>query len=135
MSGASADKPLPGLNDLTRPFYDACARGELHLQRCNDCQAWVFYPRHWCTACYSPSLQWQAVSGEGELFSYSVVSYAPYPCYDDVPYVLATVRLQEGPQIMTNLIDCDPSQVRVGMAVRVTFEHRGDLSVPQFRPA
>lgn len=135
MSTASADKPLPGLNDLTRPFYDACARGELHLQRCGDCGAWVYYPRHWCTACYSQSLEWQAVSGEGEVYSYSVVSYAPYPAYDDVPYVLATVRLREGPQMMTNLVECDPERVRVGMAVRVTFERRGELSVPQFRPA
>jgi uncharacterized protein len=65
--------------------------------------------------------------------SFSVVHQAPSPAFA-VPYVLAVVRLEEGPQMMCNLLDIDPAQVRCDLPVEVVFEKRGDLALPQFRP-
>jgi hypothetical protein len=62
-----------------------------------------------------------------------VVHQAPSPAFD-VPYVLAIVRLEEGPQLMCNLIDVEPAAVRCDLPVEVTFEKRGDFALPQFRP-
>ncbi len=106
------------------------------MQRCGDCGAYVWYPQPWCRACYGQNLSWQPTSGDAELFTYSVVHYAPLPGYaQEVPYVLATVRLTEGPQMMTNLVACDWRQVRIGMPLRLCWEARTDgFLVPQFMP-
>jgi uncharacterized OB-fold protein len=66
-----------------------------------------------------------------------VVHYAPLPGYaDEVPYVLATVRLREGPQMMTNLVAGDWREVAIGQPVKVCWEARtGGFLVPQFTGA
>ena len=130
------DKALPELDELTQPFYAAIQRDELHIQRCGDCKTWVFYPNHWCTHCYSEQLTWTPCSGRGSVYSFSVVHYVPYPSYSDVPYVLATIELEEGPHLMTNLVNCAWESVAVGMEVQLTTESRaGGFKVPQFEPA
>jgi uncharacterized OB-fold protein len=129
-------KLLPEIDDLTRPFWDAAREQRLVMQRCADCGAYVWHPQPWCRACYGQKLAWQALSGEAALFTYSVVHYAPLPGYAaEVPYVLATVRLAEGPQMMTNIVGCDWREVRIGQALRVCWEQRaGGIRVPQFMP-
>ncbi len=129
-------KLLPDIDELTRPFWDAARAERLVMQRCADCGAYVWHPQPWCRACYGQHLAWQELSGQAELFTYSVVHYAPLPGYaKDVPYVLATVRLAEGPQMMTNLVGCDWQQVRIGQRLAVCWEERaGGLRVPQFTP-
>ena len=129
-------KLLPDIDDLTRPFWDAARDGRLVMQRCADCGAYVWHPQPWCRACYGQNLAWQDMSGQAELFTYSVVHYAPLPGYaDDVPYVLATVRLAEGPQMMTNIVGCDWQQVRIGQRLALCWEERGGgIRVPQFTP-
>ena len=131
------NKPLPEIEDLTRPFWDAVQRERLLIQRCADCDTWVWHPRAWCSACYGPNLPWTPVSGRGVVHTYSVVHYAPIPGYaDEAPYVLATVRLDEGPQLMTNLVGCAWQDAAIGLPVQVCFEARaGGFKVPQFRPA
>jgi uncharacterized OB-fold protein len=75
------------------------------------------------------------VSGHGWVFACTVVHQSPLPSYSgDLPYVLAIVRLDEGPQLMANIVGCDVEEVWVGMPVAVVFELRGDLKVPQFTP-
>ena len=130
-------KLLPDIDDLTRPFWDAARQQRLVMQRCADCGAYVWHPQPWCRSCYGQNLAWQELSGQAELFTYSVVHYAPLPGYaDDVPYVLATVRLAEGPQMMTNIVGCDWQQVRIGQRLAVCWEERaGGIRVPQFTPA
>jgi uncharacterized OB-fold protein len=130
-------KLLPDIDDLTRPFWDAARAERLVMQCCVDCGAYVWHPQPWCRACYSQRLAWQELSGQAELFTYSVVHYAPLPGYaDEVPYVLATVRLAEGPQMMTNIVGCDWRYVRIGQRLAVCWEERaGGIRVPQFTPA
>jgi uncharacterized protein len=53
-----------------------------------------------------------------------------------IPYVVALVDLDEGPRVMTNLVGCDPADVRIGMPVRVRFEAATpEVTVPRFAPA
>jgi len=129
-------KPLPEIDDTSRPFWDAVQNEQLHLQHCGACDSWIFYPSRWCTACYSQDLTWRAASGTGAVWSFSVIHQAPYAAFEvDVPYILATIRLSEGVQMMTNLINCDIDQVTVGMAVQFTTETRTDgFKVPLFEP-
>lgn len=130
-------KLLPDVDDVTRPFWDAARQRRLVMQRCDACGAYVWHPQPWCRACYGQALSWRPLSGLGEVFSYSVVHYAPLPGYaDEVPYVLATVRLREGPQMMTNLVAGDWREVAIGQPVKVCWEARtGGFLVPQFTGA
>jgi len=129
-------KPVPEIDDITRPFWEAVQRRTLELQRCDTCGTWIFYPTAWCTACYSHALSWYPVSGRGSVYSYSVVHHPPFAAFSvDVPYVLATIELEEGPHMMTNIVHCAHETVYVAMAVTVCFEDRNGFLVPQFEPA
>jgi uncharacterized OB-fold protein len=129
------EKPLPRVNDTSRPYWDGVQAGKLLLQRCRACGSFVHYPRAWCPACWKTDLEWVESRGKGRIVTFTVVHQALESYAGDVPYVLAVVRLDEGQQIMTNIVEVDPSQVRVELAVEVVFEERaGGFRVPQFRP-
>ena len=133
----SRPAPLPHPSPLTQPFWDATAREELLLQRCEACGAHVFYPRHNCTECGSRSLTWVPARGTGTLFTYTVARRPTHPAFADrVPYLIAVVELDEGPRMTTNLVDCDPEEAAIGMRVEVAFgELQEGLRLPFFRPA
>jgi uncharacterized OB-fold protein len=82
-------------------------------------------------------VSWEEASGRGVLYTYSVVHQNDLPPFNErIPYVAAIVDLDEGPRVMTNVVECDPDDVSVGMAVEVTFRVLDDeLSAPVFRPS
>jgi len=122
--------PTPDRCDETRPFWEGADRGELWLRRCTACQQAHHYPRSICPFCFHPETRWERASGRGTLYSYSAVMRTA------VPYVIAYVTLEEGPTVMTNLIDCDPEQLSVGNAVVLApGPSEGGPPVPMFRPA
>ena len=128
-------KPVPTPTDLSAPYWDGAARGELMCQQCGNCGTHFLHAREWCPACGSTDVPWGPTSGVGEVLTYTVVSHAPYEAFEqDVPYVIAIVRLSEGAQLMCNIVDTDPASVDVGLPVSVTFERRDAVTLPQFRP-
>ena len=130
------DKPLPPVNAETAPYWEACAEGRLVIQHCPSCGGYQHYPRLICVSCGADSPDWREASGRGTLKTWTVIRRAVSAAFHaDVPYVVALVELEEGPVMMTNVIECDPESLEIGQAVRVTFEPRGaELAVPQFRP-
>jgi len=130
-------KPVPRVNETTKPYWDGARLGKLLLQRCNACRTVVHYPRAWCSKCWATDLEWIEATGRGHVITFTIVHQAPYESYAaDVPYVLAVIRLEEGPQMMANVLGVDPSRMRVELPVHVVFEERGDgFRVPQFEPA
>lgn len=130
-------KPLPHPTEVTRPFWDAAKRHELHVQRCAACETHVFYPREACAACLSTDLDWVRVSGRGTLYSYTIAEAPTHPGFaDETPYVIAIVELVEGPRITTNIVGCPPGDVTIGMPVTATFEDVNDeIALVKFRPA
>lgn len=133
----SASKPLPRVSETTRPYWDAARDGRLLLQRCSSCRTWICYPRAWCPSCWSTTLEWQEASGRGRVVTFTIIHQAPFPSYaGDAPYVLAVIRLDEGPQMMANVLVPDPRSVAIDMPVSVVFEERANgFRVPQFEPA
>jgi uncharacterized OB-fold protein len=129
-------KPVPEITAESRPFWEACRRRELLLQRCRACGAVQHYPRGVCARCWSADLDWQRSAGRGTVYTYTVVHRSQVPGFKDaLPYVLAYVELTEGVQVLTSLVDCDPVGVRIGMAVAVSFEDVSpEVAVPRFRP-
>ncbi len=128
-------KPQPQISPGAEPFWEHAKRDELFLPFCEGCQKPFYYPRRWCPNCFSQNLSWRKMTGRGEVYSFSVIHQSPLPSYQqDVPYVLAIIELEEGPRMMTNVLECNVDAVHVGMAVEVIFEVRGAMKIPQFRP-
>ena len=120
----------------TRPFFEAATEGKLRLPRCEDCEFIIFYPRARCPACRSRRTRWTDLSGRGVVYSYTIVRRAPGRWKAHTPYVVAYVELEEGPRMVTNIVDCDPESVSIGMPVRVHFEAaENGQAIPRFIPA
>lgn len=114
----------------TRPFWEAAAEGRLLLKACRACGRAHWYPKVVCPFCHSDDLEWREASGRGTIYTYSVMRRV------EVPYVLAYVTLEEGPTLMTNIVDCDVDSVRIGQSVQVRFRQAPQgRTVPVFAPA
>lgn len=107
-------KPLPQPNAVTQRFWSSCAEGRFELQVCRHCGKRQFPPRAACAGCHSTDLQWQASTGRGTIYSFSVVHRAPLEAFKaDVPYVLAIVELEEGVRAMMNVRAANPASVAI----------------------
>ncbi len=129
-------KPAPIVNDWARTFWEAAKERRLVIQRCKECGKHIFYPRIACPHCFSDNVEWVDASGKGTVYSYTVVeSNAPSAFINDIPYVVAVVRLAEGVQMLTNIVGCHPEEVRCDMPVEVTFERLdNEFTLPKFKP-
>ena len=135
MTTETPDKVLPQPSVLTEPYWEACRRGELTMQRCKDCQAYQFYPRTICSHCGGRDLAWSEVCGRGHVNSFTIVRRGISRAYE-APYVLALINLEEGPCMMSSLVDVDPETVVVGARVTVSFESWStDIEMPVFKVA
>lgn len=130
-------RPVPRVDEESRPFWEACARHELYVQQCRGCGRAFYYPRGFCLHDLAADFDWLRCSGKGTVYTFTVTHQNQSAGFrDTLPYVVAYVELEEGVRMLTNIVDCDPEQVRIGMPVEVTFEDLTDeVSVPLFRPA
>jgi uncharacterized OB-fold protein len=127
MAERTIQAPQP--NPETKAFWDAASAGKLMVGKCDDCGAVHFYPRAICPACFSDKTSLQQASGEGTIYTYSVMRRA------SVPYAIAYVTLAEGVSMMTNIVDCDLDRIRIGQKVKLVFKPSdGGPPVPMFTP-
>ena len=129
-------RPLPVPDAATGPYWAAAHENRLVMPRCRDCGRFHFYPRTLCPYCSSAQLEWADCSGEGVVYSFTVIHRAPSPAFAAaVPYVVAAVKVAEGPHLMTNITGCPADAVRIGMPVRVAFQKVSDeITLPVFEP-
>ncbi len=127
-------KPVPVVNPWAKPFWDAAREDKLVYQHCNQCNKNIFYPRIACPDCFSDDIKWVESKGEGKVYTYTVVeNNAPSAFLGDMPYVVAIVRLDEGIQLLSNIVGCEPNDVECEMRVKVTFEKLSDeFTLPKF---
>jgi hypothetical protein len=126
-------RPIP--DALTEPFWEAAREGRLLIQRNPQSGRVQWYPRPYCLDDWSVRPEWIEASGKGTLYSFTVI---PRSGIEQVPapYVLAIVELAEGARMGAVLVDVDPDEVKIGMALEVVFVPLDDeISVPRFRPA
>jgi Predicted nucleic-acid-binding protein containing a Zn-ribbon len=130
-----SERPLPAIDDESRPYWEAAREHRFVLQRCGACGKHVFYARALCPHCHAAELEWVEASGRGTIHSYTVARRPAGPAFADrVPYVCVLVDLEEGPRMLSNLIVDDVDSVRVGQPVRVAFEDVGEVTLPVFEP-
>jgi uncharacterized protein len=125
----------PAVDWETRAFWEGAGRGELVLQRCRDCGQVQHRPRALCVSCFSDGIEHFVASGRGRVHS-CTVTHQNHAMAGITPYVLAWIELEEGPRLLSNVVGCEPSDVRMDMPVRVEFVSTDeDRGVPRFRPA
>lgn len=125
--------PLPHASShVSVPFWQGCQSDELRYQRCDACGLANFPPTEHCRQCLSAELQWANSGGTGEIYSWTVV-YRPVTSEFEPPYAPAIITLDEGYQMLTNIVGVAPEDVAIGMRVRVHFHVVGrDLTLPYF---
>ncbi len=137
----NAALPIPSPRTGAAPelaeFWKAAGQGRLLLRRCDECGQPIWFPRAFCPDCGSLRTSWSRASGRGHVYSFTVVHRSAVPGYREAtPYVIAYVELVEGPRVLTNIVGCDPDDVRIGMAVSVTFHDTGNgTALYRFAPS
>jgi uncharacterized OB-fold protein len=131
----SAERPVPIADEFTRDFWTGGQHGKLMISRCSTCGRLFHPPGPICPNCYARAVESAEVSGRARVDAFTVVR-RPWISGYDTPYVVARVRLVEQSDVVlvTNIVHCAPTAVRVGMDVAVVFEQRGDVHVPMFEP-
>ena len=131
----AAKRPLPGISDDTRFFWDGARAGKLLIQRCKGCGLLRHPPGPVCPGCHS--FEWDTVeaSGRGTVYSFVVMHYPEVPPFDH-PNPIVLVELEEGTRLISQIVGIQPGEVRIGQAVQVEFNsfNDGELVLPQFRP-
>ena len=133
------DRPfriLPRVTPKNEHFWHGGAEGELRILRCRACRHWVHPPAPRCPECLGKELAPEAASGRGTVVSFTVNHKAWVPGEDE-PFAIVLVELDDQPalRLVSNLVDCGPEEVRIGMPVRVCFEAHDDVHIPLFRRA
>lgn len=133
-------RPLPKpMTPEAKPYWDGLNEGKLMLPKCEDCGKAFFYPRIACPHCHSRNVGWMQASGKGKLYSFQIAYRALNPAFKIAPpYILAMVELEEGPRLLSNMIniEADPDVLKCDMPVEVVFEKQNDeVTIPLFQPA
>lgn len=129
-------KPLPRGEDANGEFYQFCKQHELRFQRCTACGTWRHMPRESCAACGSFAWTWERSSGQGTVYSWTVIHRALHPGFaEDLPYAAVIIELQEGVRLVSHVLDVAPQALRLGMPVEVVFDDvTPEVTLPKFRP-
>jgi len=137
MSAEAPARPLPQISAEMAPFFEAARRQQLVVQRCRGCGTFRFPARDRCSTCLGREAEWVPVSGRGTVFSFAVMHQVYHPGFAaEVPYAVVLVALDEGPRMVSNVVGCPPSELRVGMPLEAVFEAvTAEVTLPKFRPA
>ncbi len=124
-----------GVTAETREFWAATNEGRFLLRKCDDCGVFIWYPRSFCPDCSSTATSWTESSGRGTIYSFSITRKGAGVWAPVGPYVIAYVELEEGPRVLSNIVDCAVDAVHIGMAVQVVFDDTGaGTAVYRFTP-
>ena len=129
------DKFLPEIPPLHAPFWAALREHRVVMQQCDRCGLFRFIPTEICS-CGAPEYTWTPIAGRGEVYTYTVVHRAPTRAYQrDAPYIIGHVTMEEGPRMISTVLDCNPEDMKIGMPVEIVFDDvTEDVTLYRFRP-
>ncbi|WP_117190110.1 Zn-ribbon domain-containing OB-fold protein [Rhizobium terrae] len=132
---------VPDLTDPNFiPFWEGTREHQLRIQKCCDCQMHRWPPRITCRSCHSTEVEWVSVEPKGTLFTYTIVGRPTAKGFSSVPYTVGFVTLDavSNVRIIGNVVDVDPSVIRIGMALEghfVTAGPNGEMTLIHWSPA
>ena len=126
--------PLPEPTELSKPYWDGLREGRLLIQRCACGHAFLPARKH-CPACLAPDPSWERASGRGVILSWVVYHVAYHPAFESrLPYNVALVELDEGPRVLTNIVDGN-DRLAGGAKVELAIEQEEGFPLARFRLA
>jgi uncharacterized OB-fold protein len=139
---AAPAKPLPVIDDASRPFFEGALQGKLMLRRCRACGTFMWpvggirtplRPR--CVECFSGDLEWAPSRGKGSLYSFAVMHQVYHPAFAaEIPYNISVIELEEGVRMTCAVVDCPNEELQIGMPVEVIFERVTEgIALPKFK--
>jgi uncharacterized OB-fold protein len=132
-----SERSVPASTPVLEPYFEGARRGVLLIQTCTTCGGHWFPPSDNCPTCLGDSVVWVEASGKASLWSW-VVMHQPYmrAFKDEIPYHVAFDKLEEGPLMVSAIVDADVAELRCDLPLTVGFEEMGPdgLPMPVFRP-
>jgi len=130
-------KPLPIPDEFDKPYWEAAKKHELRMQECLDCGEIWFPPSPVCPKCLSQNYEWAKLSGKGKVWSCVVFHQLYFPSFsDEIPYNVVAVKLDEGPLLTSNMVECKNEDIQCDMLVEVVFDDVTEIiTLPKFKPA
>ena len=139
MSYLPSGTPVPEPSPEDEAFWQACKEHRLLIRHCNACQRFFHPPMPSCAHCGSTDVGWQQVSGNGTVFSYTIAHHAVHKALKGFgPYNIVVVLLDDAGDVrlVSNVVDAEPGELRIGLAVTVHWEEvEGGMVLPRFRKA
>lgn len=127
-------RPLPHPSAWSKGYWDAARERRFVVQECLSCGKAIMYPKRVCPHCLSDNLGWRASPGRGEIYAVTTQLAGPPTGFEDrLPYVLAIIRLDEGVQLMSNIVGDGATAAKIGDRVTVSFEEASDVVLPVFQ--
>ena len=131
------DKPLPEIDPINSQFFKGLSEDRLLIQKCTKCGNTQFYPKAICVKCYSVDLKWVKSSGEGKIYSFTEINRIIMNSKEfekEVPYVIASVELEEGVRLYGRILSENCKNVKIGDSVRAVFKAvSGEIGLPEFK--
>ena len=112
-------------------FRDYLRQGEMRLPQCTSCGRFIYYPRDFCPHCHADALKWQAVSGRGSVYSFTV---RPARSEDEEPRNTVLVELDEGVRVLSRADGFDANQLQIGLKVKAKISIWQDVPILVFEP-
>ncbi|MET3616297.1 putative OB-fold protein [Rhizobium aquaticum] len=127
-------RPLPHPSAWSDGYWNAARERRFVVQECHECSRLNMYPKLFCPHCLSDRLGWRDSEGKGEIYAVTAQLAGPPTGFADrLPYVIAIIRLNEGVQLMSNIVGEGAIDAKIGDRVTVDFEEAGDAVLPVFR--
>jgi uncharacterized OB-fold protein len=131
--------PLPDLSYKEgAPFWEGTRLGELRFPKCRNCNQFHWYPCVLCPYCHSSDIEWQAISSQPEVYSWTCVRRPIGPIYAiKGVHIIVLAEFPEVPNILllSNLIQCQPEDVYIGMPLEIIFQNVNEkLVIPVYKP-
>lgn len=129
-------KPLPKPLKWSKPFWEGAKKHKLLLKKCKNCGHIDHPPYLFCTECMHEECEWVEASGKAKIYTLTTTMLgAPVPFWNDMPYTIAMVDLVEGPRMLTQIVEANPKDIKIGMEVEVVFDDiTEEITLPKFRP-
>ena len=130
-------KPKPIIDDDSKNYWESAKLNKLVIQYSKNSNEYFLYSKQLINNIDDNDdneIEWKEVSGKGTIYSYSIIHAPAGPSFvEDTPYIVASIQLDEGARIISNIINSDLSKIVIGKKVRVVFEKQTEeLTIPKF---
>ena len=127
-------KPRPTIDIDSKIYWDSAKNKKLMIQYSLDTKEYFLYSKQLTNTLDSKNVEWREVSGKGKIYSFTVVHAPAGSAFkDETPYIVASIELEEGARIISNIITQDIENISIGDRVKVVFEKQDDeFTIPKF---